>query len=200
MSNFNALARATEVNCVVADNVAATYHGKANAAGFPRPGISVTRPFSDVVEIFSPGMRDSFTHGQRRSRWGINLVAVVRFKYFNVIATVKQASSHFQQLERDVDPDAHIGCENNGGFLAGGLNGFLAGFIKAGGTDHAFHAMLNASLQVTERRLGASEVDQAVCVGEGGQIVGDAYAGLNAEESAGVLPYGGRIRAIQRNG
>ena len=51
-----------------------------------------------------------------------------------------------------------------------------------------------------QRAFGAREVDQAVGVGQGVQVVGDGDAGGLAQRGACVLAQGGRALAVQRDG
>src|SRR5690606_21157067 len=85
-------------------------------------------------------------------------------------------------------------------FLTGGLNGLLAGFVEAGGADHAFHAMFDAGIQMLEGGFGPGEIDQAVGIGQGGQIGGDPHASLDAQKGAGILPDAGRVGTVEGNG
>src|SRR5690606_12992278 len=124
---------------------------------------------------------------QGGARRGVDLVAVVRFEHFDVVAAVEQLGRYVEQLERGVDAHAHVGGKDDGDLLAGGVNRLLSGFVKAGGANDAFDAQARANLQMVERTFRTGEVDEAVGIFERFEVVGDGDTGFAAKKSAGIL-------------
>jgi hypothetical protein len=128
-------------------------------------------------------------------------VAVVGLDDFNVVAGGHGLGGHLQQLEGDVDADAHVGRHHDGN--VGGCSGDLGLLCVAetGGADHQAHAQFAAHPQMGQRAFGPGEVDQHLRVFQTRvQVCRDSHAAGMTQEGAGVLADGRAGRHVQRTG
>src|SRR5699024_6404129 len=162
MGNFNTFTQATEVGGVLANDIAAANHGKANATGFSCTRFAMSGPVSDIIELFAPGFGDGFAHGQCCARGGVDFVAVVSLEDFGIKALLHQACRYLEQFEADIYPNTHIGRKNNGDIPCGLGNGGPLLVIESCGTDNTTGTEFLACGQISKAALGKGEVNQTV--------------------------------------
>ena len=143
------------------------------------------------LEVAPQRVRDHFAHLQCRAAGRIDLVAVVGFDDFDVVAGGHRLGRHLQQLERDIHAHAHVGRHHDGDALGGfGDLGFLL-VGKPRRANHQVHPLGHTSVHMGHRALGAGEVDQATGVGQAtGDIRGDGHPRGVARIGAGILSDG----------
>jgi hypothetical protein len=190
--DLDALAGAGEQHRVVAHDVAPADGREADGRRVALAGDAFARVDRALLQVSAQRIGDHLAHLERGARGRIDLVAVVRFDDLDVVAGRKRLGRHFEQLEGDVDADAHVGRHHDRDvFRCRGDLGLLR-VAEAGGADHGLHAQFAADGEVRQRAFGPREVDQHLGVLEAGAQVGhDRDAARGAEK-------GGRIAAERR--
>ena len=105
------------------------------------------------------------------------------FDHFNVKAFIEIAPCSFQELERDIDPHAHVGRKHGCVLLCKAANQGKPLRIETRRANYRLNAALRALLKISQRGFGSCEVDQHVGrLQRKGGVVGDFYAGLPAHK------------------
>jgi hypothetical protein len=100
------------------------------------------------LEVTAERLRHHLAHAQRRSGGRVDLVPVVGLDDLDVVAFAENPRRHVEQLENDVDADAHVRREDDRDVLRCSRNRCLAGNVKAGGTDDHRHAVAATDFEV----------------------------------------------------
>mmetsp|Transcript_6334 Transcript_6334/g.25725 ORF Transcript_6334/g.25725 Transcript_6334/m.25725 type:complete len:413 (-) Transcript_6334:1763-3001(-) len=166
VADLDALAGAGEQHGVVANDVAAAHGGEADGGRVARAGDALAAVDGAGLQVTAQRIGDDLAHLQRGAAGRVDFVAVMGLDDLDVEAFVHRPCREVEQLEHDVDADAHIGREDDGGALGQpGDLGLLLG-LEAGRADHRLDAQLGADGQMGQRRVGAGEVDQHIGAGE----------------------------------
>ena len=105
----------------------------------------------------------------------------------DVEAVGERTRGDVEELQDDVDADAHVGRHHDRDVRRVGFDLGLLGGAEAGRSDHRGDAELAAQGEVGERSLGPGEIDQDLARRERGARVGaDDDAARAAEKGAGV--------------
>src|SRR5690625_4068064 len=123
----------------------------------------------------------------------------MRLKDFSVVIAAQQARCDVDQFQCCIDAHAHVGGEDNGDFLCGGLNGPGLCVGQPRGADDAVDLVPDAGLQMGVKGRGQGEVNQAVRVLQCIQVVGDDDAGVMAQKGSGILSDSGSAGPCQRH-
>ena len=198
MRDLDALAVPGKQHRVVADDVAGADHGKADGVARAFAADAVTGIHRAVLEIPVQRRGHDLTHADGRARRTVHFVAVVCLGDFDIHGIAQHPRRGFQQLEAQVHAHAHIGCKNNSDVLGGIGNLLLPGVIEAGGADDEPAPVLLAEREMTERGLGAGEVNQHVEV-EPIELVAQRNAETSdTGELAGIRTEGGVAGTLGR--
>ena len=101
----------------------------------------------------------------------------MRLDDLHVDIVAQNGRRHLDQFERDVHPNAHVGCHDNRDFASRGFDGRTAVCIEPGGTDHHASGRGTTHMKGSECRFRDAEVDQRVeLVNHGGKIIADEHA------------------------
>src|SRR5471030_3291349 len=160
--DLQSLAFTGEQHRMIAHHISTANSGEAD--GFSLAGTGVTFATIDrhLLQVATQRTGNHLTHAQRRTRRSVDLVTMVSLDYFNVRVITENASSHIEQFQRQVDPDAEIGGENDGNVLARLGQQLLLRSIQPSGADHHGLARLTAEGQVFQHDFRQGEVDQHI--------------------------------------
>ena len=178
MGQLDGFALAGENDRVFADHRAAAQGGKADAAGLARAGVAIADPDRVLAQSDPAAFGCGLAEQQSRSRWRIDLVAVVHFQHLDVpVAGVQRLRRLAHQHREQVDAEAHVAGLDDAGMARGGMQPGLVAFVHAGGADDMDNPRLGGEIGEFERCLGRGEIEHAFGPGENRQrVVGDGHA------------------------
>src|SRR5690606_26350530 len=102
---------------VIADDFARTHHCETDAARGP-PSAAIGRQLFGLERAAARG-RDHFAHAPGGPRGRIDFVAVMRLDDIDIERRTEHARCDVEQLEAEIDADAHIGREHDAYALGG---------------------------------------------------------------------------------
>src|SRR5581483_7123419 len=197
MSDFHTFAGGGEHHRMIADDLAGTDRRNADRSWFAFPAArTVDR---DVLQLAPARLGQYLAHAERRARWRVEFMAVMRLDDFDVRLLAEHTRREVQQAQAQVHADAHVGGEYDADFARRLVDALAAGVVEAGGADHHAPPFARAPFQVRQRRRRTGEIDEHVELGVERRADGDADR-WDAGELAGVAADGGRIGALERAG
>ena len=149
---------------MVADDVATAQRREADRS-VPALAVAVVR--GDVLERLFLRCGDDLAHLQRGAARRIDLHAVVRLDDLDVESFGERAAGDVEQLQHDVDADAHVGREDDRDVLGVRRDRALLRRIESGRADHRCDAGFGARRHMRESTGRSGEIDQHVSAGQG---------------------------------
>ena len=137
VGDFDAFAEGGEADGVVADDVAAADGVHSDFTWRAFSDCALTSVDEVGVDVAAGGGADFFGQAEGGAAGGVFFEAVMGFDDFDVIVLAEGFCDFADEVEEDVDADAHVGSEEYGdGGCGGGDFGFL--FVgEAGSADEA---------------------------------------------------------------
>ena len=170
-----------------AHDIAAADGGKTDGGRVTLARDAVALVDCAILEVAPQRLGHDLAHFQRRARGRIDLVAVVRLDDLNVVARGQRLGRHLQQLQRDVDANAHVGRHDDGRLGSKGGNFSFLQVAEAGGAHHGLDAQFGADLQVCQRAFRPGEVDQDIGIFQAGaQVAGDGHTTGHTQKGGGI--------------
>ena len=166
MGQLQALALAGENDAVLAHHIAPAQSGEPDGAGLARAGNTVAPPVCDLVEIRAAARGRGPAEQQRRSRRRIHLMAMMHFHDLDIPGGIECAGDLAHQLGQKIDPEAHIGGEDDGGLPAGLGQRLASVLIDARGTDDMSLGRGSGEPGMGKARLGRREIEHRIGCGE----------------------------------
>jgi hypothetical protein len=158
-----------------------------------------------VPDVFIVGQAAGFTNlfsqSYRGAAGSVFFLVMMHFDYLDIIILAEDRGDFFAQMEKQIDPDAHIGGENYSAPAVGEFLEFGLAFGTQGGrTDNDACAFSDRGAGVPDHIAGA-EVNDGVGVGKGfAEFIGDFHSALSASrQKSGVLPDKGNSGSFQRS-
>src|SRR5690606_12151294 len=188
VGNLNALALGGEQNGVVTHHITGADGFEADFLAGAFAGEAFAAVDGAFFEVSAEGVGYHFAHAQGGAGGGVFFVAVVGFDDFYVVVVTQSGRCRAQEVEDDVDANAHVGGEDHrGGFCRQGQLFFFS-IGHAGSADDDHFAVGAAKLRVFQGQVREGEVHQYVeVVFDVVQAAGHFYAGFaDAGHFAGV--------------
>src|SRR5699024_6851795 len=135
-------------------------------------GDAVAGPVGDVVELLAPGFGYGLTHGQGGTRGGIYFIAVMGLKDLGIKSILHELRCDFDQPKGDIHADTHVRSKYNGDVFGSAGDGSALFVRKTGSTNNALGPVLLAGGQVPHGALWQGEINEAICLFEGSQVIG----------------------------
>src|SRR5690554_6751871 len=148
MGNLDALAFGGEQHGVVAYHVPGTDGFETDFLAGALAGEAFAAVHCTLFQVAPQGVSDNFAHTQDGAGGGVFFVAVVGFDDFYVVVVTKSSRCRAQEVEDDVDANAHVGGEDDRGGFGGQGELFFFGVGHAGGADDQHLAVSAAELCV----------------------------------------------------
>ena len=153
-----------EQHIVLTHNAAATH--RADTQLLRAALLAHLRAVVDIlIAVASLGV-DGIGDHQGRAAGGIQFIVMVLFDDLNVKLAAQDLRSLAGQLDQHIDAQRHVGAAEDGRFGAGILQHGLVLGGKAGGADHAGHAMDGTILYRRHRTGGGRKVDDGIDLGQ----------------------------------
>jgi drug/metabolite transporter (DMT)-like permease len=133
--DLDALAIAGEDDTMIANDIAAAQHGKADVAALARPGDTVARPLGGMIEIDAAPLGRRAAQRQRRAGGRIDLGAMMHLDDLDIPVGIEGTRDLPHQLQEERDAEAHVRCQHDGGLLRRPAEGRDLRRLQAGGAD-----------------------------------------------------------------
>ena len=120
MRDLNTFAFGREQHCVIPDNISGPNGFKADLFCRTSTGLPLTTIYGTGLQITSERISNDFSHPQSGTGRRINLMSMVRFDHFNIVATVitQCLGSNLKQLKAKVTPTLMLGANTSAVFSA----------------------------------------------------------------------------------
>lgn len=172
---------------MVSDVFAHAQRVDADFAGAARPALAVAAVHDGLVGIAAASLTDGLEQGVGGAAGGIDLVAVVGFADFD-IPIVELSGGLLNELQEQVDADAHVRRPEHGHAQGGVAQGGVVWFCQAGRAADEGDAVRGAPIGPLAAAIGEREFDEDVAglttIGRDGQAerrLADRLAGIAAE-------------------
>ena len=154
-----------------------------------RADIAFARIDGARIEVQSSARCSGLAQLNRRTRRRVDLVLVMHLDDFDIVGRAERTRRAFDQLEQNIDADAHIrrvDDRDRRGVLR--ENSLMFG-VEAGRADHGGDAMAGACGDMRHRSRRPCEIDQDVCCAHRGFHIGlHERAGHATEALGGIMP------------